>query len=147
MGNQTTKQVREYMQAWARARLSQPVEEQLMADVLDKLIVWELFKKDMKMQRTWKIEVTADFADETKYESISREVKRAAVLLNATTALGMDQGVKPMVVCYSDDFFGNHEDIDMWAKDVDAENAPDALGKQDELSDELRQAMQDMANK
>ncbi len=140
------KQFREYARAWAEARINRPISEQPSADVLDKLITWELFKKDTKMQRTWKIEVTADFADETKYEAIKVAVQRAAVRLKATVAFGMDQGVKPLVVCYSDDFFGNHEDIDLWAKNLAATD-DDALEQQEDINPALAAALADMQSK
>lgn len=130
----------EYARAWAEARINRPVSEQPSADVLDKIIMWDLFKKDTKMQRTWKIEVTADFADESKYEAIKKAIIDAAADLKATVTFGMDQGVKPLVVCYSDDFFGNHEDIDLMA----AALAPRAPKEYSENDQELLRALESM---
>lgn len=109
--------------------------------VLDQIILWK--QREKNMQRTWKIEVQADFADEKRYEVISEAVMQAAALLDAKVSFGADQGVKPQVVAYSDDFFGNHETINLWAKKL-GRGAANLLDQQDEVSDELRAAMREM---
>jgi hypothetical protein len=97
------------------------------------------------MQKQWTIEARADFADQEKNEAITRTVQRAAALVSATISL-LSDGVKPQVVAFCDDWFGNHEDIDLLAKSL-GEDTPTELGKQEDVSDDLLQAIKDMGVK
>jgi len=131
-------------------------------DVLDKFMIWymdgpryrrqhlgaakcETMRRKGIMQKQWTIEARADFADQEKNEAITRTVQRAAALVSATISL-LSDGVKPQVVAFCDDWFGNHEDIDLLAKSL-GEDTPTELGKQEDVSDDLLQAIKDMGVK
>ena len=122
-------------------------------DVLDKVIEWRLGDlryidtntKDTSMQRQWTIEARADFADTGKNDAIDQAFKVAAAHINATMAL-LNDGQKPQVVCFSDDFFSGHQDID-WlgnplGKAIAAHSG--ALGDTPKVSDEMLQTLRDM---
>src|SRR5262245_35923364 len=96
-------------------------------DALDQLIIWRqqdpryadkyVGELRSKMpQRQWTIEARADFEDPGKNDVLDQAFKVAAAHVNATMLLLMDKGVKPQVVCFSDDFFAGHKEID-WLGD------------------------------
>lgn len=64
------------------------------------------------MQRTFTLEVRMDCADDGKYEAMKQRVRIVGRQLWAGAAL-ISQGsdVKPQIAVFSDDFYGNHEDI------------------------------------
>lgn len=117
--------------------------------VFEELIRWRLDAKQKGFngmpQRTWKIEARMDFADQAKNDEIDKVVKRLAVTLEANLALLAD-GQKPEVICHSDDFFGKHVDIDLWSREIPAETLV-GLDEQDQVSDEMLEAMREMKPK
>lgn len=115
-------------------------------DVLDSLIRWRLQDgqkgENGMAQRTWKIEARMDFKDQEKNDEIDQVVKRLAVVLEANLSLLAD-GQKPEVICHSDDFFGRHVDIELWSKEIPKDTLV-GLDQQDQVSDEMLEAMRDM---
>lgn len=145
-------------QAWAAARVDSVSVPDVLAqpDVLDQLILWRMgdpryvdrnnqLRSKPMTQRQWTIEARADFADKEKNDAIDQAFKVAAAHINATMAL-LSDGQKPQVVCFSDDFFAGHVDID-WLGDplgkAIAANAQ-ASGETAEVSDEMLAAVRDM---
>lgn len=122
-------------------------------DVLDKVIEGRLgdprysynTTKDTTMQRQWTIEARADFADKDKNDAIDQAFKVAAAHINATMAL-LNDGQKPQVVCFSDDFFSGHQDIDWLGDPLGKAIAAhsNTLGDTPEVSDEMMQTLRDM---
>ena len=114
--------------------------------VFDELIRWRLSDakkgKDGMAQRTWKIEARMDFKDQEKNDEIDQVVKRLAVVLEANLSLLAD-GQKPEVICHSDDFFGRQVDIELWSKEIPKDTLV-GLDQQDQVSDEMLEAMRDM---
>ena len=97
------------------------------------------------MQRQWTIEARADFAEKEKNDAIDQAFKVAAAHINATMVL-LSDGQKPQVVCFSDDFFAGHADIEWLGDplgDAIAQHTPQAGG---EVSSELMQAARDMSD-
>lgn len=97
------------------------------------------------MQRQWAIEARADFADPEKNEVITQAFKVAAAHINATLVL-LSDGQKPQVVCFSDDLFVGHEDID-WLGDPlgkAIEAHADSVGDDAPVSEDMLQAVRDM---
>lgn len=136
---------KELEQAWADAvsQAASNFAEVCDPNVLDKLIKWKLHVRSKEVQRTWKIEITASFADEARYAAITTAVQQAAVVINAKIAMGMDQGVKPQIAAWSDDFYGDHKNIEIWAAEnpTVVEAGADAP---DRPSDELLEAIRDL---
>lgn len=62
------------------------------------------------MQRSFTIELRVDYADAGKNPAMKKAVAQAARHLFATASLLKDQA-QPQIAIFSDDFFGNHEDI------------------------------------
>lgn len=96
-------------------------------------------------QRTWKIEARMDFTDQAKNDEIDQVVKRLSVVLEANLALLAD-GQKPEVICHSDDFFGDHRQIELWSQDIPKDTLV-GLDDQDQVSDEMLEAMREMKTK
>lgn len=144
--------------AWAASRVdAAPVPDVLAnPDMLDKIILWrmgdprynnrEYRKENPFMQRQWTIEARADFADKEKNDAIDQAFKVAAAHINATMAL-LSDGQKPQVVCFSDDYFAGHQDIDWLGDPLGKAIAANAqqTGDTSEVSDEMLAAVRDMA--
>lgn len=93
-------------------------------------------------QRSWTIEVRADFSDPGKNDSITHGVKQKAVELFSLVQL-LSDGQKPNIACWSEDFFHGKEDLNIFAKDhVDAEAVKAVADTLDDVpvSDELMAA-------
>lgn len=100
------------------------------------------------MQRQWTIEARADFAEKEKNEAIDQAFKVAAAHINATMVL-LSDGQKPQVVCFSDDFFAGHQDIN-WLGDPLGKAIADhatSSGEVAPVSDEMLAAVRDMQTK
>lgn len=88
--------------------------------VLDYVLAWrnddpryiDPTKGRIHMQRQWTIEARADYADPGKNEVLSEAIRVAAVHIHATMEL-LNDGVKPQVVAFSDDFFTGHQEISL----------------------------------
>lgn len=136
-----------YEQAWADAiaQASSNFADVCDPNVLDQLILWKLASRSKDVQRKWHIEITADFADEGRYAAVTRAVQMASAVLSSKLGFGADQGVKPQIAAWSDDWFGNNEQINIWAAEL--EGTTGAFDNPDKVSDELLEAMQEMKAK
>lgn len=97
------------------------------------------------MQRQWAIEARADFAEQEKNDAVDTAFKVAAAHINATLQL-LSDGVKPQVVCFSDDHFLGHKDIDWLGDplgDAIAANAT-ASGATAKVNQEMLDALAEM---
>ena len=96
------------------------------------------------MQRTFTVEIRVDYADPDKNDTMRTTLLHMARHGYATAAL-LAEGIKPMVTMWSDDFFGNHEDIalldDAIQQGIETTNMQDTT---DELGSELMAAMRDI---
>jgi len=92
-------------------------------------------------QRKWTIEVLADYDDASKNDYITDKVRRAAAYIAANTNLLQDS-VKPKCACWSDDFFGDHEEISLLAASIP--DAATVLDEQEAPSSELIAAAEAM---
>ena len=140
-------------QTWGAARVALGPECR-SPDVLDQMIIWRMndpryqqhehLKGTKQMQRQWTIEARADFADPDKNAAITEAVRQHAVALNATLVLIKDNGISPQVVCYSDDFFTGHEDINLMENKLGAAMAESGSAEPMGVSEDMMQAMRDM---
>lgn len=144
-------------QQWAKARIDSVSVPEVLAnpDVLDQIILWRMADpryanrdnkiRSIPMQRQWTIEARADFTDKGKNDAIDQAFKVAAAHINATMAL-LSDGQKPQVVCFSDDFFTGHTDID-WLGDPlgkAVKAMAETSGEKPEVSDEMLSAIREM---
>ena len=140
---------------WGAARAS--IGPNAVPDALDQMILWRIndprytdrknIVKGKPMQRQWTIEARADFADVEKNAAITEAVRQHAVALNAILVLIKDNGISPQVVCYSDDFFTGHEDINLMENKLGAAIMESGdLAAPMPVSDEMMQAMRDMTH-
>lgn len=93
------------------------------------------------MQRQFTMELRVDYADQDKNEVMKTSIKQALRHIYATAVLLADNGIKPQVACFSDDFFAGHEEIKM-LDDVIAQGIAETAETLDdvEISDELMSA-------
>ena len=93
-------------------------------------------------QRSWTIEVRADFTDPGKNSSIDHAVKQKAVELFSMLQL-LSDGQAPNIACWSEDFFHGKTDLNIFAKEhVDTEAIKATAETLDDVpvSDELMAA-------
>lgn len=140
---------------WASARISMTHDEYAVVDkgVLDQLIDWR--EGDLRyfantpegtkcMQRQWTIEARADFADQEKNDAVTQAIREAASHINAVVKLLQD-GVKAQVVCFSDDFFAGHQEIDIMPDTIGKAIADCDVGEESPISQEMLDAFRDLS--
>lgn len=104
------------------------------------------------MQIQWTIEARADMQDEGKKLAMQRVVKEAAAHISAMLIMLQD-GQKPQVVCFSDDFFAGHEEISLLPDTIGqalaeheqtaSDDKPEDTGLSQEMIDAARQMQVD----
>lgn len=78
------------------------------------------------MQRQFTIELRVDFADESKKETMKKEMARCARMMLATAKM-LSDGQDPEAGLFSDDFFMGHEELNLLDNDMgEALAAPEA---------------------
>jgi len=101
------------------------------------------------MQRMFSIELRVDYADADKNETMRTALQHAARHVFATAQLLADNGVKPQIALYSDDFFAGHEEIalleDVIQQGLDQQAGGEATANEDGVSSELAAAVRGMA--
>lgn len=98
------------------------------------------------MQRQWTIEGRADFADQGKNDAVTQAFREAAARINAVLKLLRD-GAKPQVVCFSDDFFSGHQEIDLMPDTIGKAIDQCDVGEEAEVSQEMLDAFRDLSVK
>lgn len=137
--------------AWAYARCAFDGAT-IDGGVLDQLIDWR--KEDLRyfantpegtkcMQRQWTIEGRADFTDQGKNDAVTQAFREAAAHINAVLKLLQD-GAKPQVVCFSDDFFSGHQEIDLMPDTIGKAIADCDVGEESPISQEMLDAFRDL---
>lgn len=95
-------------------------------------------------QRTYTLEIAVDFADDKKHPHVKTILQQLAQRAFANVALLQD-GIKPKIAIYSDDFYSGHEEIAlMQDKIAQGEAMLAAAGDtsaEAEVSDELLDAL------
>lgn len=96
------------------------------------------------MQRQITIELRVDYADSGKNDTMQHAVMIASRHILATARLLADNGVKPQIVAYSDDFYGGHEEIAVM-DDIIAQGLSEDGGEggEESISSELMSAARD----
>lgn len=138
---------------WAAARISLNHDELAFVNggVLDQLIVWRMEDHRYNpegtkcMQRQWTIEARADFADQEKNDAVTQAMREAASHINAVVKLLQD-GVKAQVVCFSDDFFAGHQEIDIMPDTIGKAIADCDVGEESPISQEMLDAFRDLGS-
>lgn len=98
------------------------------------------------MQRQFTIELRVDYEDPDKHQEMRKAAAHAARHMHAIASLLADNGVKPQVSAFSDDWFSGQEEINL-LEDIIAQGLTetDGSGEQTEAIDpELIRAMADI---
>lgn len=95
------------------------------------------------MQRQWAIEARADFTDPAKNKTIDEAFRRAARHIDAQLQL-LSDGQKPQVVCFSDDFVDDHEDLSVRPDELRQVLEQHKEWAEEEVSDSMLRAAKEM---
>lgn len=139
---------KERRKMWVETICSMPVL--IQPHVMDKILIWKMKGKEKQAmsQRTFHMEIRGELVDADKYETFKITWARLARQAAATLRLMGDSGVEPEIAIWSDDWFGNHQDISLLSNlDGQGDAAEKAMSEtQEELvSSELLEAAQELA--